>query len=108
MSIIQIFNVTVNNCFDFTETLRCYPPSTSTDRFCTKAYQVPSTNTVIEKGQTVNIPTYGLHHDPDFFPQPEKFLPERWSPEEKGKRNPYTFLAFGSGPRMCIVRKYLI
>lgn len=43
-----------------------------------------------------------IQHDPEYYPDPEKFDPERFTPEEISKRNAYTFLSFGSGPRACI------
>lgn len=44
----------------------------------------------------------GLHHDPEYYPNPEKFDPERFSEENKSKRPAYTYLPFGDGPRICI------
>ena len=43
-----------------------------------------------------------IHHDPEYYPDPEKYDPERFSPDEIAKRNAYTFLSFGTGPRACI------
>lgn len=50
---------------------------------------------VIKKDMKVEIALWGLHHDPEFFPDPYKFLPERFLPENKDKILPYTFLPFG-------------
>ena len=54
------------------------------------------------KGVDVNIPTYVLHRDPEVWDNPYEFDPENFSPEAKEKRDPYSFLPFGTGPRQCI------
>lgn len=41
---------------------------------------------------------YGVHMNPDYYPNPEKFDPSRFEKETK----PYSFIPFGSGPRNCI------
>lgn len=51
----------------------------------------------IEKGWSVNLDVVSIHHDPEIFPNPEKFDPSRFDEPMK----PYSFLGFGSGPRMC-------
>jgi cytochrome P450 len=48
------------------------------------------------------IPVMALHHDPKYYPEPERFDPERFSEEEKQKRTHYVYLPFGEGPRICI------
>lgn len=62
-------------------------------------YPVPGSDVVIEKGKTVLIPIHAIHHDPEYYPNPEKFDPDRFDAEEKSKRDTMTWLAFGSGPR---------
>ncbi|XP_055641825.1 probable cytochrome P450 6a13 [Toxorhynchites rutilus septentrionalis] len=94
----------VDNCIS--ESLRKYPPVSNLTRSVSKAYQVPNTNCVLEKGLTVIVPVYGLHHDPEYYPDPEKYDPDRFSPEEVAKRNPYCYIPFGEGPRICIGMRF--
>lgn len=65
-------------------------------------YKVPNSNIVIEKGVNIMISVYAIHHDPEYYPDPEKFNPDRFESEEVKKRNPMTWLPFGDGPRNCI------
>lgn len=83
------------------ETLRKYPVLGALNRVCVENYQIPDTEVIIEKGTEVLIPVSGLHWDPKYFPDPEKFDPDRF--EDLGKlpcRDIY--LPFGDGPRNCI------
>lgn len=60
------------------------------------------------KGDMLFIAISGLHLDPKYYPEPEKFDPERFSDENKHKINPYTFLPFGVGPRNCIGSRFAL
>ena len=84
------------------ESLRKYPPISSLARKSVKDYKIAGTDLVIPKGTTIEMPTYSLHHDPEYYPEPSKFDPERFSPENEKSRVPFTFLPFGDGPRNCI------
>lgn len=84
------------------ETFRKYPAVENLQRIAEQDYKVPGTKHVIEKGTSVVIPVYGLHHDPDIYPNPEQFIPERFTEENIKKRHQFTFLPFGEGPRVCI------
>ncbi|XP_050305405.1 probable cytochrome P450 6a13 [Anthonomus grandis grandis] len=84
------------------ETMRKYPPVPAIPRCCTKDYTIPGTDTVIAKGTSMFIPAWGLHMDPEYFPEPETFDPDRFSPENKKMIREYTYLPFGEGPRMCL------
>ncbi|KAF7281449.1 hypothetical protein GWI33_004774 [Rhynchophorus ferrugineus] len=84
------------------ESLRKYPPVAILPRVCSKNYEVPGTKVTIEKGTKVQVPVWGIHMDPEYYPEPEKFNPEHFTPENKANRPEMAFLPFGEGPRMCI------
>jgi cytochrome P450 len=56
----------------------------------------------IAKGSLITFSTYALHRDPKFFPDPERFDPERFAPGCEESRPRYSYLPFGGGPRICI------
>lgn len=72
------------------------------DRHCTKPYTLPGTSVDIKVGDTVAIPIYGIHMDPEIYPEPETFKPERFMRESRNDIPAHLFLAFGAGPRNCI------
>uniref|UniRef100_A0A8C9YP11 Thromboxane-A synthase n=1 Tax=Sander lucioperca TaxID=283035 RepID=A0A8C9YP11_SANLU len=82
------------------ETLRLYPPgfrfARDIDQDCVLNGQL------LPKGATLEIPAGFLHHDPEHWPEPESFIPERFTPEAKGNRHPFVYLPFGAGPRNCV------
>ncbi|XP_067009323.2 probable cytochrome P450 6a13 [Anabrus simplex] len=88
------------------EVSRKYPAIGFLQRECTTPYDIPGTDVHLDKGTRVIIPVFGLHHDPQYFPDPEKFDPERFSENNKAKRHHYVYLPFGEGPRMCIGMRF--
>lgn len=88
------------------ESLRKYPPLPVLSRVCVEDYKIPDDNIILTKGTKIIIPVYGIHYDEEFYPNPNKFDPERFSEEMKRKRNPYTYLPFGEGPRNCIGMRF--
>ncbi|KAF6203664.1 hypothetical protein GE061_001996 [Apolygus lucorum] len=74
-------------------------------RMVTKPYKVPDTSAVLERGSFVYIPNLSIHMDPKYYPEPEKFLPDRWIVENTDKSS-CKYLPFGTGPRMCIAMRF--
>ncbi|XP_075169602.1 putative cytochrome P450 6a21 [Haematobia irritans] len=85
------------------ETLRKYTIVPHLNRQALEDYVVPGhSKYVIKKGMPVIIPSTAIHHDPELYPDPEKFDPERFEAENVKQRETVQFLAFGDGPRNCI------
>lgn len=84
------------------ETLRKYPPLAFLDRRASADYKVPGSNVVLKKGTPVYIPMLGLHMDPQYFPEPEKYNPERFNEENRAQIPSCVYFPFGEGPRTCI------
>lgn len=91
-----------------TETLRKYPILPFLDRKCVCDYKLPDPSgkgtVVLPAGTGVYIPIIAIHNDPEYFSEPEKFDPERFTEETKKSRPNYTYFPFGEGPRICIGR----
>ena len=87
------------------ENLRVHSPVTRNDRLCIKDW-VDTTGEFggleIKKGTTIRLPYYVIHHNPEFWPEPEIFKPERFLKENAHNIKPFSWLPFGSGPRQCI------
>jgi cytochrome P450 len=56
---------------------------------------------LIPKGSWMNIAMLGTHRDPDYFPEPESFKPERWDTRTHAAPVPFSFVPFGVGARAC-------
>ncbi|XP_071499877.1 cytochrome P450 3A6-like [Diadema antillarum] len=88
------------------ETLRFYPPGEIVERECNK--DVTYNGMTIKKGQYIFIPTWNINHDPDLWPNPDTFDPERFSKERRANNHPSGWVPFGLGPRSCIGVRFAI
>ncbi|KAK4873606.1 hypothetical protein RN001_012966 [Aquatica leii] len=96
-----------------TESLRKWPPLVFVDRRAVKPFVIESELSGEEtihfpKGTTCIIPTYSIHRDPKYYPNPEKFDPERFSEENKHSLTPSSFLTFGMGPKNCVGSRFAL
>lgn len=79
------------------ETLRMHPPTPLTTRLCTAPCLLAGTDLNVKVRDAVLIPIQCIQRDPRYFPDPDKFNPDRF----KDDSNPPGFLAYGEGPRSC-------
>lgn len=86
------------------ETNRKYPGLPILNRECTKDYRIPGSNYIIKQGTAIIISLLGIHTDAQYFPEPEKYDPDRFT-DEKHAYNEDAFIPFGDGPRSCIGNK---
>lgn len=84
------------------EALRMLPAVPRTQRCAAQDYVLGDTGIKLPKGSSVIVPIYAMHHDPELFPEPEQFNPDRFNDDNVDSIRPYTYLPFGAGPRNCI------
>lgn len=82
------------------EVMRLYPPAYIIGRQALRETRVGPYR--IEKGSTVFVNIYGIHRRAATYPEPEKFLPERFLNGAEKQLPKSAYLPFGGGPRICI------
>ncbi|CAG2176806.1 unnamed protein product, partial [Oppiella nova] len=90
------------------ETLRHHSLALPLSRYPTRDYKLGTTGITIKAGQQVEIPIYAIHHSEQYYPDPFKFKPDRFMPENKHLIKPYTYLPFGVGPRNCVALRFAL
>lgn len=82
------------------ETLRLYPPGFTFMRSCIAPTTVG--DFAIPVGVDVSLVPYATHRDARFFPDPERFDPDRFLGEREKAIDRYAFIPFGGGARVCV------
>ncbi|HYQ70271.1 cytochrome P450 [Actinophytocola sp.] len=82
------------------EVMRLYPPVWLLPREAREADEIGGYH--VAAGSDVLICPYTLHRHPDFWAEPDRFDPDRFSPGGAAGRPRYAYIPFGAGPRVCV------
>lgn len=81
-----------------------------TERICVKEYDLKFDDKTLHftTGMNFFISIWNYHHDPKYFPEPQRFDPDRFNEENRKNIDPDTYLPFGIGPRNCIGSRFAL
>ncbi|MEK7729138.1 MAG: cytochrome P450 [candidate division KSB1 bacterium] len=82
------------------ESMRLYPPAYVFGRMAINEYQIGPYH--VPAGATLLVSPYILHRLEHFYPEPLRFMPERWRGGAEAERHKFAYIPFGGGPRVCI------
>ena len=86
------------------ETLRLYPPAWVGPRRAVREFEFAGYT--VPRGAYVNYSSWASHRLPDVFPDPEAFIPERFTRERKAALPRGAYVPFGGGSRICIGKRF--
>jgi cytochrome P450 len=86
------------------ESMRLYPPAWVIGRRAIMEHEVAGYR--VPRGSIVLVSQWVMHRDPRFFPDPERFDPDRWTEAARAARPRFAYFPFGAGPRTCIGEQF--
>jgi cytochrome P450 len=88
----------------FAESLRLYPPAWAIGRRAREDYSIGGY--AIPAKSILLMSPWVVHRDPRWWPEPERFNPDRWQPDEVATRPKFAYFPFGGGARVCIGERF--
>ncbi len=88
----------------FAEAMRLYPPAWAIGRMSKAPFDLGGVH--IGAKSICILSPYVMQRDPRWFPEPERFDPERWTPEARDSRPKFSYFPFGGGARVCIGERF--
>lgn len=82
------------------ESMRLYPPAFTFSRSATEDLKIGEYD--VPKDSVITVVSYYTHRSAEWWDEPEKFMPERFSAENEKNLHRYAYIPFGAGPRVCI------
>lgn len=82
------------------ESMRLYPPTWRLVRRAIRDF--PIGDQIIPAQALVVVCQYAMHRNPRYYPEPERFDPERFTTDAKASRPRFSYFPFGGGPRHCM------
>ena len=90
----------------FREAMRLYPPIPVLPRIAFEPTEFAGAR--LRKGSFFALPVFAYQRDPSVWPEPRKFLPERFLGNDTSLRNSPSYMPFGAGPRACLGSRFAL
>ncbi|MEL7476615.1 MAG: cytochrome P450, partial [Cyanobacteria bacterium J06555_12] len=88
------------------ESMRLYPPAWIVGRELTDDYQIGEHS--LKRGTVLYMSEWVVHRNARYFPEPEKFCPDRWNDQYEQQLPRCAYFPFGAGPHVCIGKSFAL
>ena len=82
------------------ESMRLYPPAWIVGRQAIEPCEI--NGHMLKRREVVFVSQWVTHRDPRWWPDPDRFDPERFSPAQSAGRHRWSYFPFGGGSRLCV------
>ncbi|MDZ4736586.1 MAG: cytochrome P450 [Rhodospirillaceae bacterium] len=90
----------------FRESMRLHPPIPVLPRILLEPYEIAGSR--FKPGSFFALPVFAYHRDPAVWPEPKRFLPERFLGDDTTLRDSPSYMPFASGPRACLGSRFAL